>query len=347
MVVTMKKDPTKSKQNFWAAFLSRAVLAVLIAFIISIPLELLIFQENIDLHMDKYKLDQEYIIGEIARRNGSISEKQDDLNKANDDKIAVDNILALGEPQGDPEYSKLRNNCETRRQQNKELYNIYIIASKAAAQAYNVVPTYIDSSGSEEKNRSSKEWGIYVSKRYIKDKTNKDFENDKKELNILEKELNDYLNKWIAEHKDKQRRLNDEIETKKSGIEEGKKEADSIQSGYQTKMKDKKGFVLKFMVLENLATFKNPEENPEGKTIFLLLCLIRILFFTIEILPTIAKIATPIGAYDRAIFQKEKDFELDLNDRTNDYLAQQQTLRTLEYEVEQQQIKDRNKIENE
>ena len=37
MVVTLKKDPTKKEQNFWIPFLSRAVLAILIAFIISIP----------------------------------------------------------------------------------------------------------------------------------------------------------------------------------------------------------------------------------------------------------------------------------------------------------------------
>src|SRR5690554_5163803 len=47
MVITMKKDPTKPKQNFWLAFLTRAVLAALIAFVISIPLELLIFKDNI------------------------------------------------------------------------------------------------------------------------------------------------------------------------------------------------------------------------------------------------------------------------------------------------------------
>ncbi len=69
-------------------------------------------------------------------------------------------------------------------------------------------------------------------------------------------------------------------------------------------------------------------------------------FLTIEILPTIAKIATPIGAYDRAIYRKEKDLELELEERTSEYLKQQKTLRDIENEAEQEQTKERTQIEN-
>ena len=88
------------------------------------------------------------------------------------------------------------------------------------------------------------------------------------------------------------------------------------------------------------------EYNPEGATIFMLLWLIRILFFTIEILPTIAKIATPLGAYDRAIYRKEKDLELELEQRTSEYLKQQKGLRDIEYEAEKEQTLERTQIEN-
>ena len=80
---------------------------------------------------------------------------------------------------------------------------------------------------------------------------------------------------------------------------------------------------------------------------FFILWLIRILFFVIEILPTIAKMATPIGAYDRAIYQKEKDLEKDLLQKTEGYLSQQKILRDIDYKYEQEQINERNKIENE
>src|SRR5690625_7196930 len=62
---------------------------------------------------------------------------------------------------------------------------------------------------------------------------------------------------------------------------------------------------------------KVTQYDPEGATIFFLLWLIRILFFTIEILPTVAKIATPLGAYDWAIYRKEEDIRKDLEQKTN------------------------------
>ena len=91
---------------------------------------------------------------------------------------------------------------------------------------------------------------------------------------------------------------------------------------------------------------KVTQYDPEGATIFFLLWLIRILFFTIEILPTVAKIATPLGAYDWAIYRKEEDIRKDLEQKTSKYLEQQQILREIEDLAEQEQIKERTKIEN-
>ena len=139
--------------------------------------------------------------------------------------------------------------------------------------------------------------------------------------------------------------MNENVIQTSTSINKGLATADTAKNEFQDKIKDKKGFVLRFMVLENLATPNNPD-IPEGATIFMLLWLIRILFFTIEILPTIAKIATPIGAYDRAIYRKEKDLELELEQRTSEYLKQQKALRDIEYEAEREQTKERTQIEN-
>ena len=89
------------------------------------------------------------------------------------------------------------------------------------------------------------------------------------------------------------------------------------------------------------------EYNSEGATILFLLWLIRILFFTIEILPTIAKIATPLGAYDFAIYRKEREIQEDLEKRTEDYIKHQKEIRELENLAHQEQIISKNKIENE
>lgn len=347
MVVTLKKDPTKEKQNFWPAFLSRGVLALLIAFIISIPLELLIFKENIDLHMDKYKLDQVYTVQQAAKRNEAISDKQRILSNDSLVLSKVETQLSHGEPQSDPEYNILKSTIQTKQQEYDALLNRLNTARNEANRAYNNVPTYYDySSESYLKNRNSNQWTTYEKKLVIRNSAQANLNKfDKKSLDELKNKRQDYIAEWSANLKEEQKRLNENIIQTSSSINEGLATADTAKNEFQDKIQDKKGFVLRFMVLENLATPNNPE-IPEGATIFMLLWLIRILFFTIEILPTIAKIATPIGAYDRAIYRKEKDLELELEERTSEYLKQQKILRDIEYEAEQEQTKERTKIEN-
>jgi hypothetical protein len=396
MVVTLKKDPTKTNQNFWPAFLSRAVLAILIAFIISIPLELLIFKENIDLHMDKYKLDQVYNVQKAAKRNEAIDEKQQILNNDNLVLEKVEGQLSKGEPQGDPEYDKLKLKIKPKQQE----YDALIINLNKAQREYKNAdknfPTYYDNISQRFLiNRKSIQWRNNETKR---DKINQAQGNlnkfDKKGLDDLNKQKDEYIDNWISNLKGEQKRLNENISNTSSAINQGLASADTIKNKFEEKIQDKKGFVLRFMILEDLAVrykknrkqvkvnaedsasiyvdssvvaadslsvlektankgnspelkaTEDIEYNPEGATIFFLLWLIRILFFTIEILPTIAKIATPLGAYDRAIYRKEQDLELELNERTSSYLKQQQILRGIEYEAEQEQTKDRTQIEN-
>jgi len=347
MVVTLKKDPTKEKQNFWAAFLSRGVLAILIAFIISIPLELLIFKENIDLHMDKYKLDQVYSVQQASKRNEAISDKQRILS--NDSLVLgkVETQLLQSEPQGDPEYNRLKSDIQAKQIEFDAFSRRLNTARIEANNAYNNVPTYYDnSSDSFLKNKNSQQWGTYENKlnqrKQAQDNLNKF---DKKGLDNLKKRRQEYIDNWFATLKGEQKRLNENVIQTSTLINKGLATADTVKNEFQYKIKDKKGFVLRFMVLENLAT-PNNSEIPEGTTIFMLLWLIRILFFTIEILPTVAKIATPIGAYDRAIYRKEKDLELELEERTSEYLKQQKILRDIEYEADQEQTKERTQIEN-
>lgn len=47
LVITLKKDPTLKHQKFWVPLLSRSALACIIAFMVSIPLELVIFEDFI------------------------------------------------------------------------------------------------------------------------------------------------------------------------------------------------------------------------------------------------------------------------------------------------------------
>jgi hypothetical protein len=347
MVVTLKKDPTVKKQNFWPAFLSRALLAVLIAFIISIPLELLIFKENIDLHMDKYKLDQVYSVQQAATRNEAISDKEKILYNDNIILGKVEKQLGEGEPQGDPDFNKLKTDIQTQQKEYNVLLSRATTMQQQANNAFNNVPTYYDAtSDSDIKNKNSQQWKIYENKLTQRTQAQNNLNKfDSKGLESLKRKKEEYIYNWKAKLTADKNKLDANIINTSTAITAGLNSADTAKNKYEEEIRNKKGFVLRFMVLENLATPFN-SKIPEGTSIFMLLWLIRILFFTIEILPTIAKISTPIGAYDRAVYRKEKDLELELNERTSEYLKQQKTIRDIEYIAEQEQTKERTQIEN-
>lgn len=372
MVVTLKKDPTKEKQNFWAPFLSRAVLAILIAFIISIPLELLIFRDNIDIHKPKFKQDKilniQYgrnAIEDIDGKKESSATIQIEINELSTE-------LGKGEPQNDAEYDDIKKQFKIVEIEYNTRNNKYKNLDNSAKRAYNAgnMQNYND---------------LSIARRNAKNERDRFYQ---KVLNPKREKYRNYLNDWkkkmSAEIIDKRQNKTEIDKTIRSGqnkVSNSGKEMDSLMT------KHNNSFVFNFMVLEDLArptkmVLKPVEEkrinsdsvsitqldvasssldkntvtskmkyvneyDSEGATIFFLLWLIRILFFTIEILPTIAKIATPFGAYDRAIYRKEKDLELELDQRTSEYLLQQQKLREIEFEAEQKQLKDRVKIENE
>lgn len=371
MVVTLKKDPTKDNNPFLIPFFSRAVLAVLIAFIISIPLELLIFRDSIEVHKSKFKQDKTINIIYGQSTIEGIDSKKEIANSLESNISDLNLLLSKGEPQNDIEFDNLKKDLKSAERQYTILKNKYNSLNTRAINAYN--------SGNMESY-------YQIATRRANAKNNvSNYENHN--YYPKKKEYDNYIKKWIADSKKElidlgveKKKVSEKIKKGNEKIESASSEIDSILSKHDN------SFVFNFMVLEDLAqthrkVFKSVksidndsianaqdadtihvtgipkkqslkqdwvnEYNSEGATILFLLWLIRILFFTIEVLPTIAKIATPIGAYDRAIYRKEKDLELELEEKTSEYLIHQQKLRGIEYEAEQKQLKDRVKIENE
>lgn len=358
MVVTLKKDPTLKEQKFWAPLISRGIMALLIAFIISIPLELLIFQENIELHMEKYKLDQTYEVQQAALRNESVSDKEKLFNRDSINALQLKNELSFGEPKGDPIYDNLKSDFNSRNNKYQILLNQYNTTVNESKRAYNKVP---EEYNSNQKDQSTSQWREYSKKLKAENISKSNLNKfDKIGLNSAKQKYIDYKNDWLTKKNNEKKELETSAINQSKEISKSIKKSDTIKGDFEKKIQDKKGFVLRFMVLEDLAStvkkteiidvkgkkVERIENNKEGTAILLLLWLIRILFFTIEILPTIAKISTPLGAYDFAIYKKEKEIEEDLERRKEDYLLQQKAIRELENSAHQEQIIEKNKIEN-
>lgn len=350
LVVTLKKDPDKPKQNFWMQFLGRAVLAGLIAFIISIPLELLIFRDKIE---EQKMLDKETTIIEYRDLMGSskgiyTDEKSESLAT----NIAIQARENAKNCATDPIYSDLENQRKLIEPDFKRKKNI-------RDNAINKYNSYLrndqPNTAAQYKASTTYKNAMYnynaISKKYqeIVNEQNKRCSDYIKEQNKIanEQQLNAAeLNKGIVE----KNKIADKMATKLDSLQQESFIRDYIALENAAK---RKVSVIKDSVRVNIGTKDIPEYKidyikdtkyaNDGMNFFL--WLVRILFFTIEILPTLAKMVTPAGAYDRAIKKREDDYVLELEERTTDYLLMKKKYRIKQQEYKDLLDKDRNEIE--
>jgi hypothetical protein len=362
MVVTLKKDPTKEEQSFWIPFITRFILGFLIAFVISIPLELLIFKDSIEIHKSKFKQDKIITLIEGQKKVENLAGKKERKGTLIDQLVQVKQELAAGEPSGDANFDIIKSE--------------YLVANSA----YQRIPSKKKGQWSAKLNRypqiTNPAKGIYY----------------RGTLEPKMRGYNTYLNEWKNKLNAEISDLNNKI--KKVGIGIDSAEVKVAETGTiidsVLELHDN-SFVFNYMVLSDLARTSrqvlrpvkpvkkqltavakdasnldstatpnnlnsiNSEEltrmeyvteyDPEGSKILFLLWLIRIIFIIVEVLPTISKLSTPIGAYDYAIYRKEKDIEAELYDRSEEYLDNQRNIRKLEADSQNELTKVRTDIE--
>lgn len=335
MVVTLKKDPTKGQQKFWEPFLTRMVLAGLLAFMISIPLEIEIFKGVIDIQL---KEDVENAVdkyGENVKKNAGIADvsteqlrEEKKRREAEANAVAANNKIPgwLSINEEAVSFGRLESNA------NQKALNARRVKEKALAETYkrrydpetNEYITYQEKSG--------KSWNTYLAKlneerKYLKEaanwRTQKQLKN--KEAGELANNYRKQQSKLAAEAKIRENKVTARIDSLQQVI-------DSKTGEYEEEQADV-GFVRQYVAMENAA------KRDSGVMFFL--WVIRILFFTIEILPTIVKLKTPLGDYDRMLASHEASFALSLENNLQILRSKEQIRRDTELSIATQVEKDR------
>lgn len=350
LVVTLKKDPDNPKQNFWVQFGGRAVLAGLIAFIISIPLELLIFRDKIE---EQKMIDKETTILEYRDLMGDSKGINADKDLEN---LAANSASRARENAKDCKTDPIYNNLENQRRILESDWKTKRNSRDAVTNTYNNLLR------SKQTNRAAayRRSGTYQNALANFNKVNNEYQK------ILQEQ-----NKRCAEYVNEQNKIAIEQESNASeltkSVLEKSKSADKMANTLDSLQQE--SFIRDYIALENAAKRKmtyiadstqintGTEEEPVYKTNYIkrtkyandgmlfFLWLVRILFFVIEILPTMAKIATPAGAYDRAIKKREDDYALELEERTQDYLTKQQEIRNKKHQDEMLLLGDKSEME--
>lgn len=316
LVITLKKDPTKSKQKIIVPLLSRAMLAVVVAFMISIPLELIVFEDYIAANEENFNAEQISILGQQLKDNsgeGKLNERissadaalhrlgraSEKLDKEIDNLQAKINRLEIEKRNpNSTDYNSAKRRHENARKQYNEASAQYNIENKKDFPSSSLLNAYSNRKKTAVSAMSTAKKDMDVAAQVWRN--HKQAEID---------ELISQRDAKLAEKKETDKSYNTTLTGQQNDIARAQKvasEREVKEASKQDKLSKGNRFIQNFQILEYAVWQKDKDGNYTNKTQLMFLWLIRILFFIIEILPTIVKIVSPIGSYERMVHAEEQ-----------------------------------------
>lgn len=346
LVITLKKDPSVKKQKFWIPLLSRSALACIIAFMVSIPLELVIFEDFIA--GQKFFFDEssakELSESTRAHREEGVLSGEIDLSTSTMSRLDSLNTGLRGyvsslNAQIQAERNKLNKPTTSAFITAQNQYDNYNSQINTNQRNLANATTAIDSARYTSEITRLKElrgpyWRTMDSeKKAWNDKINKKITELKKERSIAEGQIaqnaTDYAKE--SERLTRNRDTRDSLATERGKI---------IQDFRQTSNKGNH-FIQNYRILE-YAVWKR-DANGTLPTELFFLWMIRLLFFIIEILPTVVKIVTPIGSYDRMVQAEEKQIMSYLE--SDEYIERIRNMHDIELKSREEQLQKQHQVE--
>lgn len=382
LVITMKKNPEQTSKKWWVIpFVSRALLALIIAFMVSIPLELVVFEDFISEQEYLWNENKSNMLSKNSRANRASQEAQEHIDEGNNSLKRLD-----GQKQSlEEEVETLKQELSTER---AKLNNPKTATYR---QAYNGMKT---ANARIANLRNQQQYADQRQKRNIgynigewQKKRNSFSAIMKSEVTKWNKPIYEniaILNEQIANKEEEVKRKTKELDNTQSQIiaDQSRRatliqQRDSLVNAHDETMKQGNHFIQNFEILEYAVGKKNVDcatchgkgkikkANANGymqdilcatcngtghtttdlPTEWYFLWLIRLLFFIIELLPTVVKIVMPIGAYDRMVYAEEKDMEKYLTSST--YLDRIRNMHDMELKNHEEQLRVQKEAEQE
>ncbi|MHA8103810.1 DUF4407 domain-containing protein [Aquirufa nivalisilvae] len=318
MVNSIKKDPTKTDKSIWGYFAPRLVLAIILSFFMSIPIEHIVFKEKIAFQMNE------------NNKNNWLKRKED-LNKGYDTKKTETNlnIYKSNSDKLDKELQKDCNECPLPEYKTLIANSIQIERnelpillgnkkkSQMAVDYYSIELNRIQTQNWNENHSIDQQ----VSKVKLKpDNVLKKLygENNiaKNQFNIKVQEVYKLRNEaqivcdnWKAEKKKDKARV-DSLKTRSENLLVATNDSIRIQGdNYKKDIELMQGFDTQFVTL-----FLMPDAGVQ-----VLKWLIFLALLVIEILPTFLKLKTPIGQYDWEIYKADVETEIQATARLDKF----------------------------
>lgn len=316
MVNSIKRDPNVTEQPFWQYFVPRLILAFILAFFMSIPLDHIVFHEKIERQM-------------IENNNNDWLRQQDDLNKGFDIARRDSNVVSLSK-EVDALSEKLESGCPLPNyKQAISDYNNCNPKIRPLEIAYN---NKVNERKAYYRQLQLNQDTLYpkIDSRWIT--LNEETKNAQRTLQNQRTECEGYKQEAKRIDSTWQAGLNAEITRKDSIYQKQdallKADQDSVvikSTKFKSEIDKMKGFDTQFTTL-----FLMPNWGVQ-----ILKWLIFLALLVIEILPTYLKLKTPIGQYDRRMQEREDitaleieknlDAEREIREKTENHRATVET----------------------
>ena len=379
LVITLKKSPDRNSKLWWVTPLaSRAALAMIIAFMVSIPLELVVFEDFIDEQEAFWKENKSNTLSLNSRAHKESKEAKDNIGQGmayreilDKQKESLENDRASILAEIAVQKNKL-NNPTTQTYINAR--KNYQAASAAVRELQNELKSLqlqLDNAPYKDKNRIQIQISSGLSK------LNNQKTSQKNYYNTMQSEISKWnasINSKISEYQKALNSKENEISQKQEDINttqaqiladqarriKAEQQRDSLVEEHNKTMSEGNRFIQNFEILEYAVSrhlinchFCEGVGEKDGETCnncqgsgkvltdlpteWYFLWLIRLLFFIIELLPTVVKIVMPIGAYDKMVYAEEKEMERYLN--SSEYLDRIRAIHDSEIQSHEEQLR--------
>lgn len=296
MVNSIKRDPEATIQPFWSFFIPRFILALILAFFMSIPLDHVVFPEAIkrqmkeNVHRDWLKRQQELTQGyNVSNRDSGLQTMQTEINVLNS---ALESECPL------VTYQEAKANYDNCTQEAAVLERTYESKKTETANYLSQLPI-------NPKTRRRIINPAYVAKQRARDEAYRAWKDKETQCGGYYQEAKRIDSEW---RKTKQEELNT-ISSRRAeslnNLDADKKQIEDDSRKIKEELEAMTGFDTKFTTL-----FLMPDWGVQVLKWAIFLALL-----VIEILPTYLKLKTPIGQYDIKMQEREDIMKNDVRER--------------------------------
>ena len=346
LVITLKKDPSAKKQKFWVPLLSRSALACIIAFMVSIPLELVIFEDFIAEKKFGFDIQNQQTLSDRTREVNGENELEGKIQTSNAIMARLDSLN--NSLRGD--VTSLNSQIQAERnKRNKPTTNAFTTAKSQ----YDNYSSQISTAQKKLENATN----AIDSARYTSDITRlrdqrrpywRTMESEKKAWNDrIDKKIKelegerDIAQKQFDENVSNYNKEAERRDINRDAQQESASERKIKLDQFEQTTKNGNHFIQNYRVLEYAVWERDEKGNLPTELFFL--WMIRLLFFIIEILPTVVKIVTPIGSYDRMVQAEEKQVMTYLE--SDEYIERIRNMHDIELKSREEQLQRQHQIE--